>query len=65
MQNDLKKQIEDEYARITALDSKLDANRTPAAKEQLRLAKHFLDDAQSSLRDVYEGDASNGGWPNF
>lgn len=42
-------QIQDERTRLAALDSKLDATRTPFMKNQLRLASHLLDDAESAL----------------
>jgi hypothetical protein len=50
MPNNLEKQIEEERAAITALDSKLDGNRTPYMKHQLRSAAHHLDDAVDGLR---------------
>ncbi|MFI5089965.1 MAG: hypothetical protein ACHP7P_07900 [Terriglobales bacterium] len=52
MASTLEKQIEGERARIEALDSKLDAARTPYMKWQLRLALHILDDTKSALHDV-------------
>jgi hypothetical protein len=64
MPNNLEKQIEEESVRITTLDSKLNATRTPYLKWQLRLAQHILDDTKSYLRDV-KGDASNGYWIMF
>jgi hypothetical protein len=64
MSNNLEKQIEEEQGRIKALDSKLDAGRTPNLKWQLRLARHFLDDTKSALRDM-KGDTSNPHWVAF
>jgi hypothetical protein len=64
MPSKLEQQIEEERARIVALDSKLDDGRTPHMKWQLRLAQHFLDDTKSALRDV-KGDISNLHWVAF
>ncbi|MGA3370583.1 MAG: hypothetical protein ABSC48_02360 [Terracidiphilus sp.] len=64
MQNTLEKLIEEERKQIVALDSKLDSGRTPYMKWQLRLARHFLDDAKSALREL-KGDASNLHWVAF
>jgi hypothetical protein len=47
MPRDLEKQIEEERARIAALDAKLDNDRTPVYKERLLFASHLLDDAVS------------------
>jgi len=65
MPTNLEKQIEEERARITALDVKLDANRTLGAKGQLRLALNFLDDTKSALRTTFKGDTSNTDWIAF
>jgi hypothetical protein len=64
MGTDLERRIEAERARIIALDSKLDAGRTPYAKGQLRLALHFLDDTKSALLN-FRGDSSSAGWIAF
>jgi len=47
---DLEQRIAIERETITALDAQLDTNRTPYLKDQLRLAKHLLDDAADGLR---------------
>jgi hypothetical protein len=64
MPSNLEKQVEEEYARIVALDSKLDESRTPYLKWQLRLAQHILDDTKSYLRSV-KGDTNNSYWIMF
>ena len=64
MPSNLEKQIEDERARIVALDSTLDAARTPYLKWQLRLAQHFLDDTKAALRDM-KGDSKSAMWVEF
>lgn len=63
MRSDLEQRIEEERARIVALDSKLDVERTPYAKEQLRLALHFLDDSKSAL--LTKGGSSSADWLTF
>ena len=50
MTSDLIRQIEEERARIVALDSTLDGQRTPYLKARLRFAGHTLDDAEDGLR---------------
>ena len=50
MQASLEKQIEEQRAQTAALDSSLDNERTPYLKQQLRLARHALDDAGDGLR---------------
>ena len=52
MQASLEKQIEEQRAQTAALDSSLDNERTPYLKQQLRLARHALDDAGDGLRYV-------------
>lgn len=64
MPSDLERRIEEERKRILALDSKLDAARTPYAKGQLRLALHCLDDTQSALL-TFKGDSTSADWITF
>jgi type II secretory pathway pseudopilin PulG len=64
MSTDLERRIEAERVRILALDSRLDDQRTPYAKGQLRLALHFLDDTKSALRN-FNCDPSNRDWVAF
>jgi hypothetical protein len=64
MPTDLEQRIEEERARIVALDSKLDVARTPYAKGQLQLALHFLDDTKSALLN-FRGDSSSADWVTF
>ena len=49
MQTDTQR-IEEQRARIVALDSTLDSKRTPFLKRQLLSASHRLDDATDALR---------------
>jgi hypothetical protein len=64
MPSNLEKQVDEEYTRIKALDSKLGESRTPYLKWQLRLAQHILDDTRSYLRSV-KGDTNNSYWIMF
>jgi hypothetical protein len=59
---DVKQEIEEERARIVALDSTSDVTRTPIAKAQLRLALSFLNDADSALRGNFNGDTGSAIW---
>jgi hypothetical protein len=61
MPSNLENQLEEERARIVALDSKLDVKLTPNAKAELRLALNFLDDTKTALRG-FKGDTSNADW---
>jgi hypothetical protein len=65
MPSDLGKRIEEERARIAALDSKLDANRTPYIKKQVTFAGHILDDAQAGLRHAKESPSHEAMWFDF
>ena len=49
MNGDIEQRIKEEKARVIALDSTLDAKRTPYLKGQLRFASHMLDDAMDAL----------------
>ena len=65
MRSDLEQRIKDERARIFALASKLDANRTPYIKKQLTFAGHILDDAQAGLRHAKEAPSHEAMWFDF
>lgn len=65
MQVDSPKQIDEERARIEALDSSLDAQRTPYLKSQLRLALGHLDDAGDALRFAARPHADVARWNSF
>jgi hypothetical protein len=62
---EVRREIEEERARIVALDSKLDVTRTPFAKAQLRAALSFLDDANTALRRNFDGDTGSAVWIRF
>jgi hypothetical protein len=54
---EIEKRIEDELAKIKALDSQLDAKHTPYLKNQLRRAGNNLDDALTALK--HKSEATN------
>src|SRR6266436_4862127 len=49
MHDDIEQRIKEERARVTALDSTLDAERTPYLKGRLQRAADILDDAVDAL----------------
>lgn len=64
MQTD--QRIAEERAKINALDSSLDAQRTPYLKAQLRFAGHMLDDAMAGLKHASKAEPSYVGlWLEF
>ena len=64
--SNLQQLITEERARIEALDSTLDAGRTPYLKNQLRHAAHLLDDANDALRmEAHAASNHKGVWIGF
>jgi len=65
MHNDMEQRIADERTHVTDLDSKLDSNRTPYLKGQLRRAGHHLDDALAGLRHASRSSGHTDMWLGF